>query len=369
MDTLTHTPAQDSDSSSFWRNFLTGQHFGNEDFVIKQQVFLLNSYALIAVVSFVVFGLMHILVYQNTGLGVMELCLGVLIFGNALNLRLTHNLVFSTRILIAAVLMALLVLTITGGIEMTGIFWLFLFPPAVIYLEGRQIGRLWILLLCSSLVLLLCGDLVDLVHLPYSFVEMRQLLASLAVESILIYVFEKDKEQFGLLAHQRLQELHKSQELLNAAQSVSSIGSWEWDITTNSVAWSDELYHIFGLTPRKASVTYRKFLDLIAPQDRRLIDQIIQHSIKTRVPFEFEARMMVFDAAPRWILGKGRVIADKADEVIRLVGTAQDITARKLAETKLEERTEELERLNKMMIGRELKMRELKEEIRQLRPK
>ncbi|HEY6558016.1 MAG TPA: PAS domain-containing protein, partial [Polyangiaceae bacterium] len=55
---------------------------------------------------------------------------------------------------------------------------------------------------------------------------------------------------------------------LAAAQQITHIGSWEWDLGTNIVTWSDELYRIYGLEPQSCSVTFDAFLSRVHPDDR-----------------------------------------------------------------------------------------------------
>ena len=64
------------------------------------------------------------------------------------------------------------------------------------------------------------------------------------------------------------QSLLLSQKRLAEAQQVSHIGSWEWNVTTNAVTWSDEAYRLFGLKPGAGGASYEKYLSFVHPDDR-----------------------------------------------------------------------------------------------------
>ena len=161
---------------------------------------------------------------------------------------------------------------------------------------------------------------------------------------------------------------HASQELLKA-QQMAHIGNWEWDVIANRVTWSDELCRIFGKTAQDYPRTYEAYFELVYPEDREIAQRIVQNAIGDKKPFQFEHRVQLADSTIRHVFELGEVDCDTEGKPIRMHGTAQDITDRKKAEEKLNVRTTELERMNAVMIGRELKMIELKKEIEELKKK
>jgi signal transduction histidine kinase len=116
---------------------------------------------------------------------------------------------------------------------------------------------------------------------------------------------------------------------LAEAQELAHIGSWEWDIESDKVSWSNELYRLWDVEPGAQEVTYDWYLSSVHPDDRKWVQQAIDRSLGEGIPFSFEHRVELPDGSWRWIHGRGRVISDESGTPVRMVGTAQDITERK----------------------------------------
>jgi len=121
--------------------------------------------------------------------------------------------------------------------------------------------------------------------------------------------------------------------MLSEAQALTHIGSWEWDIATGNVTWSDELYRIFGLAPRAIPITLATLLERIQADDRALIDKTVRRAYRDHQPFEIDHRIVRADGRTRLLHGRGRVLLADDGEPMRMVGTAQDITEQRQAET------------------------------------
>lgn len=128
------------------------------------------------------------------------------------------------------------------------------------------------------------------------------------------------------------QELLQHQRMLAQAQQVAHIGSWEWDIASNRVSWSAELYRIYDVTPEQHAATFEAYLALVHPQDRARVQRIIEQASRDRQPFEFEERIVRADGSVRTLLSRGAVDVDAAGQAMRMLGACQDITERKRAE-------------------------------------
>jgi PAS domain S-box-containing protein len=118
---------------------------------------------------------------------------------------------------------------------------------------------------------------------------------------------------------------------LAEAQAIAHVGSWEWDILTHRVTWSDELYRIYGL-PIGAPAAYEAFVARIHPEDRASVEAVLARSLADGKAVEYEWRLVRPDGTTRHVQSRGIAIVNSAGQVVRLAGTSLDITERKLAE-------------------------------------
>ena len=136
----------------------------------------------------------------------------------------------------------------------------------------------------------------------------------------------------------RVSEYSAQRKLLDQlaeAQSIAKIGSWEWDVAADRVAWSDELYRIYGLDRTDLTPTYESFLSRIHPDDRRLVAGVIGGALESEDSFEFDARVVRGGGEVAWIRGRGLVTRDPEGRAVRMGGTTQDITEKRDAEQAL----------------------------------
>jgi PAS domain S-box-containing protein len=125
------------------------------------------------------------------------------------------------------------------------------------------------------------------------------------------------------------EKLERAHATLAEAQEVARIGSWEWDIATDRVTWSNELYRLYGLEPNSVEVTFETFLEHVHPEDRDRVRHMVIGAYRNRQPFAVDHRTVLPDGHVCWLQGRGRVIVDQTGAPIRMVGTAQDVTERK----------------------------------------
>lgn len=164
-----------------------------------------------------------------------------------------------------------------------------------------------------------------------------------------------------------LRELEEREKNLKMAQEVAHIGSWEWDMLSNKITWSDELYRIYGLELQSFEASYEAFLKYIHPDDKEMVNKIVQDAAENKKPFDFYHRVVRPDGEERILHGIGNVYVDEDGNAIRMNGTAQDVTDLKKVEDALVKQRDMLEKMNKFMVDRELKMTELKKEIAELK--
>ncbi|MHB8510832.1 MAG: diguanylate cyclase domain-containing protein [Actinomycetota bacterium] len=127
-------------------------------------------------------------------------------------------------------------------------------------------------------------------------------------------------------------ELESSRAQLATAQQIGSLGSWEWDVRTNNVVWSDELYRLFELDPQSLQGTFDAYLERVHPDDQALVEQSIRASLESGEPFEFDHRIVLPHEQDRWLHCTGQIMKGKEGEANLMMGTAQDVTTRRRAE-------------------------------------
>jgi len=156
-------------------------------------------------------------------------------------------------------------------------------------------------------------------------VQIAQALFALIAVSLLVVGATLEEREAGS------SELFTTASRLGEAQALAHIGSWEWDIRRDAVTWSDELYRIFGKEPDSGSVDYASYLERLHPADRAFVDSTVQRAIAERRPFAFEHRIVRPDGTDRVISSRGQVIVE-GDELVAMLGTAQDVTEQRQAE-------------------------------------
>lgn len=130
---------------------------------------------------------------------------------------------------------------------------------------------------------------------------------------------------------------------LSVAQKMSNIGSWDADLHTNTVIWSDQLFRIYGLEPACCTPSLEKFVEFVHPDERRLVKNKIENALRNHKPFEFENRIIRKDREVITLSAKGFVAIDASGEPTRIYGSVQDITERKRAEEEREKLISELQ--------------------------
>jgi PAS domain S-box-containing protein len=146
-------------------------------------------------------------------------------------------------------------------------------------------------------------------------------------------------DQLGLAIERKQIELElKTNEVrLNEAQHIANLGNWEWDVITNTVRWSNELYRIFGIQPETPGSTFGKFLTYVHPDDLEAAERAIEQALRENVFPDCDYRIVRPDGIVRALQCKGKVVVDDAGQVTSIWGTLQDITERQRFEVELEQ--------------------------------
>lgn len=191
----------------------------------------------------------------------------------------------------------------------------------------------------ATFIFLMVGGAVAYGHKIKEQLDLdTQKLETLVQERTAALATANEGLQVEIAERRRAEEnLKKSERQLADAQQIAHIGSWDWDIATGRVTWSDELYRINGLQPQEFSLTSKTFLKGIHPDDLATVNRIIKRALQDHQPFDFDYRIICPDAGIRTLHSKGEVITDDAGRPLKMIGTGQDITEHKRIEQSLRE--------------------------------
>jgi len=131
------------------------------------------------------------------------------------------------------------------------------------------------------------------------------------------------------------QEVAQRTARLTEAQRIAHLGNWEWDIVSNTLEWSDEVYRIFGLMPQQFGVNYEAFLQAVHPEDRQLVEGRTRESLEQGLSYSMDHRILCPDGAVRYVHEQAEVFRNENGQAVKMLGTVQDITERKLMDQEL----------------------------------
>jgi PAS domain S-box-containing protein len=130
-------------------------------------------------------------------------------------------------------------------------------------------------------------------------------------------------------------ELRRREAQLEHTQRLAHLGSWTWEVPSNVVSWSDELYRIYGLEPSSSPATFDGYIALVHPDDRERVQAEITAALEAGSTFDFTERIVRPDGDVRVLRSQGEVVREAGGAPVRLVGACQDITDREHAEAAL----------------------------------
>ena len=128
----------------------------------------------------------------------------------------------------------------------------------------------------------------------------------------------------------RTAQLTAANDRLAEAQRLAHLGSWEWDVATGAVTWSEEMYRIHGIEPDGEPITFERAIGFAAPEERERIRSNVERALaqRTEVP-DIEYRIVRPDGHSRTLHGKARGFLAPDGSVQRMAGTVEDVTIRR----------------------------------------
>jgi len=139
------------------------------------------------------------------------------------------------------------------------------------------------------------------------------------------------------------ESLRRSQANLAKAQRIARVGSWEWDIRTGDLFWTDEIFRMFGYEPGAIKATYEAFLEAIHPADRDAVTAGVNAALENKTPYNVNHRIIQPDGTELVVHEEGEVEYDSAGVPVFMTGTVQDITEFAKIQADLKERGERVQ--------------------------
>lgn len=152
-----------------------------------------------------------------------------------------------------------------------------------------------------------------------------QWISTINLETKIVFAIARDIS--GIKNTQ--EKLILSEKLLNESQKMAKIGSWEFDLISNKLYWSDELYNIFEIDKSAKENLAESYRSRLTIEDINHLDQLADRTIKEKISYEVEHPFTLSGNRKKWLLGSGEPVINEAGEVIKIRGVARDITAQK----------------------------------------
>ncbi len=133
-----------------------------------------------------------------------------------------------------------------------------------------------------------------------------------------------------------------NEERLRRSQTFANIGTWDWDIRSGDLFWSERIAPLFGYEVGALETTYENFLNAVHPDDRELVTAAVGACVESGAEYNIEHRVVWPDGTVRWLSEKGDVVRDEAGDPLHMLGVVSDIHDRKMAEQALMDSEAEL---------------------------
>ena len=150
----------------------------------------------------------------------------------------------------------------------------------------------------------------------------REMITAARERETYVERLEEREQALGAAIQQRDHQTRNFEE----AQLIAGLGSWEWEVASNKVLWSQELHRIFGTSPESFGASYESYVSRVHPDDRERVDRTIRASRESLAPFELEHRAVRPDGSVIILAIRGNVECGAAGSVVRMYGIAHDIS-------------------------------------------
>ncbi|MDJ0531716.1 MAG: PAS domain S-box protein [Xenococcaceae cyanobacterium MO_207.B15] len=158
-------------------------------------------------------------------------------------------------------------------------------------------------------------------------------------EGILFTVMLKDITK----RQQAEEKLQASQALLAKAEKIAKIGSWEYNLATQQLTWSEELFEILGFTNNTSIPSCQAIFERFHPEDWLLVKNTLQQGHRDGKPWQFNSRWVLPNGTVKYLESRGEPTVDRQGRVFKVWGTIMDISDRVQAEKSLQRSEQQLQ--------------------------
>ncbi|HEY9722007.1 MAG TPA: ATP-binding protein [Oscillatoriaceae cyanobacterium] len=151
--------------------------------------------------------------------------------------------------------------------------------------------------------------------------------------------------EIGVESAGKMQSMRNSEALLAESQRLARIGSFELDVTTLTLTWTDQQFRNFGFEPAP-SIDRALVVTRIHPDDLAHHEAVVKRGIETGEPFSMDYRVVHPDGTILTLHTIGQPVCDALGRVVKIVGTSQDVTERRQLEEQLRAQYEQLKQLD-----------------------
>lgn len=142
-----------------------------------------------------------------------------------------------------------------------------------------------------------------------------------------------------------IDKLQESESLYKQAQEMTQMGSWTWDLKTDQVTWTDEMYDIYELDKNVGEITRKYMVSFQHIEDRRTVEEGLHALLETNVIQDFNYRIVTHKGKTKILHAVKELIRDSEGRPIKVIGTTQDVTRQKAAEKELRDSKEFIQKI------------------------
>ena len=146
------------------------------------------------------------------------------------------------------------------------------------------------------------------------------------------------------------QQLLEQRTLLTESQSLAGVGSWEWEPATGRLAWSEEMYRIYGVSRDDFQPSFEAYLTRVRPEDRQMSATVAARALAQGRAFVHEERIVRPDGSERHVRTHGDIVRDAHGRALKLVAACLDVTEQRNAEAALRAAAEQLQSLTRRLV-------------------